>query len=636
MPHKGKNIRSQYDKNNLKQAVGAVQSGTMSVREAAQQFGIPRSTIYDRVSGRVSMDTSPGKQTVFPKEVENKLATNIKEAASMGIGLSKQQIIAKAARLAQSINLRTPFRNGVPGKDWAEGFLKRHPDISLRSQTPLSTVRSRMLNKVVTSNYFMELSNIVSRLNVKEKPEAIWNMDETSVSLCHRPTKVYAQKGARNIPGRVSNSRETLTVVACINAIGNEIPPLVIAKGKTPACLSSFNVSQGPPGTKYTFQGKGYMEDILGVQWFQSHFLQHCGTARPQLLILDSHSSHESYELLDLAKQNDIHLLALPPHTTHWLKPLDKTLFGPFQKEYNKVCTEFLSQSPNNNVCKWEWLRLFRLAHDKAFSRENIIKGFESCGIFPVDPKRIPTSAFAPSQPFDCASISEASSSISLPSGSSAGAVIQPSRDAAIQPSRSELEAPGPSLAPPVETVMTASGSLEGEIAAPRQDVEVLGTADDKGSLVLQGADAEDFIRAIAAGELLVSPVEECGATSICSQENNYLASQATGDDSLKTTSTSASNQDVTKIWCREIENVFKLPLPEVRQEKTNKRKLTSHRLLTSESIMNLKKQQKEEKERKEKIKEERKIARELKKVAKTKKELKKVTKTKNEQAKKE
>ncbi|MEW8487807.1 MAG: hypothetical protein AB2705_21725 [Candidatus Thiodiazotropha sp.] len=323
-----------------------------------------------------------------------------------------------------------------------------------------------MLNEVVTNTYFSELSTIISRLNLKEKPEAIWNMDETSVSFCHKPTKLYAQKGARNIPNRVPNSRETLTFVASVNAVGNDIPPLIIAKGKTPACLSGFNVSQGPPGTKYTFHGKGYIKDILGVQCFQNHFLQHCGKARPQLIVLDSHSSHESYDLISLAHQNGIHLLALSPNTTHWLNPLDKTLFGSFQKEYNKVCTEFMPQSPNNNVCKWEWPRLFCLAHDRSFHRENITEGFESCGIFPVDSSRIPTSAFAPSQPFDRDRINVActSTSVSLPSSTA----------------QSSSVAPGPSL--------TSAPSLEPATAseAPRQGVEVLATADEERSLVLE------------------------------------------------------------------------------------------------------------------------------------------------------
>ncbi|GFS05782.1 hypothetical protein ElyMa_004690500 [Elysia marginata] len=39
------------------------------------------------------------------------------------------------------------------------------------------------------------------------------------------------------------------------------------------------------------------MEDVLGSQWFSKIFLNHCGPERPQLLLLDSHSSHEDFKL---------------------------------------------------------------------------------------------------------------------------------------------------------------------------------------------------------------------------------------------------------------------------------------------------------------------------------------------------
>ena len=75
---------------------------------SARQFGIPRSTIHDRLSGRVSVSNpSAGKQIVFPKAAKEKLASSIKEAVSMGVGLSKQQIIAKAAKLARTMRLKT-------------------------------------------------------------------------------------------------------------------------------------------------------------------------------------------------------------------------------------------------------------------------------------------------------------------------------------------------------------------------------------------------------------------------------------------------------------------------------------------------------------------------------------------------
>lgn len=105
-------------------------------------------------------------------------------------------------------------------------------------------------------------------------------------------------------------------MLGCINACDESIPPLVIVKGKTNKALNAYNLREGPTGTKYTFQQKAWMEDTLGVTWLTDHFVKHCGLARLQLIILDSHSSHETLGLLEKAKENNIVLFTLPPHTT--------------------------------------------------------------------------------------------------------------------------------------------------------------------------------------------------------------------------------------------------------------------------------------------------------------------------------
>ncbi|KAJ8309096.1 hypothetical protein KUTeg_013970 [Tegillarca granosa] len=97
-------------------------------------------------------------------------------------------------------------------------------------------------------------------------------------------------------------------------------------------------VEMNPLGAKYTYQKKAWMEDILGVSWFKDHFLKHCGPERPQIIILDS---------------------------------------------------QF-----------WEWPRLFKEAYIQTVNPANITEGFRVCGIYPFNPKEIPTSAFAPSLPF--------------------------------------------------------------------------------------------------------------------------------------------------------------------------------------------------------------------------------------------
>ena len=70
------------------------------------------------------------------------------------------------------------------------------------------------------------------------------------------------------------------------------------------------------------------MNDDIGLQCFRTVFLAHCGSARPQLLILDSHHS------LELAQKEDVHVMALPPHKTHAVQPLDEVVFKSFKTAY--------------------------------------------------------------------------------------------------------------------------------------------------------------------------------------------------------------------------------------------------------------------------------------------------------------
>ena len=73
-----------------------------------------------------------------------------------------------------------------------------------------------------------------------------------------QPSRSLAERGIANTPRRVGNCREGISVVACISADGKNIPPLCIVKGKT------SNTSMGPEGAKYSYQSRGWMEDVLG------------------------------------------------------------------------------------------------------------------------------------------------------------------------------------------------------------------------------------------------------------------------------------------------------------------------------------------------------------------------------------
>jgi len=116
-------------------------------------------------------------------------------------------------------------------------------------------------------------------------------MDETGLQLEHKPHRVIAQKGERYLHARTSGNRETITVIACINAAGDAIPPHVIANGKTNTALHGFDLQSAPAGATWSVSDSGRTKQGIARLWFEKSFLPNIGPERPQVLVLDGHES---------------------------------------------------------------------------------------------------------------------------------------------------------------------------------------------------------------------------------------------------------------------------------------------------------------------------------------------------------
>lgn len=338
------------------------------------------------------LGSKPGRKPVLSTDIERSISQKITTAADKGFGISRAQVMIKAALVAKNLKLEHPFKNGSAGKDWFSGFKKRNQDITIRKPQKISTQRSKGMERGEVMGYFNTLKSQLDLVN--SNPNCVWNMDEKGFQLEHKPVSVVARKGAKVIPGRVSSSRDNITVVGCGNANGKVMPPLIIVKGKTHKSLYAYDTSKGPAGTEWTYQQKAWTEDVLGCHWFHKIFLRYCGDLRPQLLVVDQHHSHEVTELLEEAQTNDIIILGMPPHTSHWLQPLDKGCYGPLAAAYNKVCSTFMSQGPQNVVTKANWPSLFNEAWQLGMCAENMISGFRITGIYPYNPSSIPMHAY--------------------------------------------------------------------------------------------------------------------------------------------------------------------------------------------------------------------------------------------------
>ena len=117
------------------------------------------------------------------------------------------------------------------------------------------------------------------------------------------------------------------------------------------------------------------------------HFISN---ARPSknhqvVLIMDNHQSHLSYEALSLAKENCIHLITLPPHTSNKTQPLDRSVFGPMKTHYNQLADSWMMRNVGKLITIYQIAELAGTALTKATTPENAIATFRVSGVWPFD-----------------------------------------------------------------------------------------------------------------------------------------------------------------------------------------------------------------------------------------------------------
>lgn len=106
-----------------------------------------------------------------------------------------------------------------------------------------------------------------------------------------------------------------------------------------------------PNGTIGAATPSGWMTTEIFVQWLK-HFISYSHPTQefPVLLLMDNHISHVSIEAKKLARENNVCLLTLPPHTSHKLQPLDRTVYGPLKSYYNSGCQSWLTNNPGKRI----------------------------------------------------------------------------------------------------------------------------------------------------------------------------------------------------------------------------------------------------------------------------------------------
>ena len=162
-----------------------------------------------------------------------------------------------------------------------------------------------------------------------------------------------------------------MTVVACANAAGGTIPPMIIFKGKNRR--DNFGDAL-PPLACFEMAEKGSMTHEIFVKWLQ-HFAKFKSTGKV-LLIFDGAKCHLLPSIVDEADKYEVTLFCLPSNTTHELQPLDVAVFRAFEHYWDEEVLRFWRQRPNRTLSKELFGHLFTPVWNKTMTISNIQSGF--------------------------------------------------------------------------------------------------------------------------------------------------------------------------------------------------------------------------------------------------------------------
>ena len=144
------------------------------------------------------------------------------------------------------------------------------------------------------------------------------------------------------VSGRVrqaahDGSREFISLLACVSAIGRKLPATLLYKGESYDLRDTWVEDLEDSDDFFGASSNGWSNDAFGLKWltdvFEPNTAPIAGRGK-RLLIVDGHSSHINMAFINKCWDLRIILLVLPPHSTHRLQPLDVGLFSPLSTAY--------------------------------------------------------------------------------------------------------------------------------------------------------------------------------------------------------------------------------------------------------------------------------------------------------------
>ena len=193
-------------------------SALTNARRAARDHGVPKTTLHDRVCGRVVHDINHGFKPYLNSAEEKELGSYLKHSAKVGYGKTRRDVLCLVQTAATE---KRVLRSSRVSEGWWWRFLEQQSNLSLRQGDSTAHIRMDAMNQETIDHYFSLLHDTLVTHELLNKPAQIYNVDETGIPFNPFPLNIVSTEGkeTKKVRYRSSGSKGQINV-ACVNAAG--------------------------------------------------------------------------------------------------------------------------------------------------------------------------------------------------------------------------------------------------------------------------------------------------------------------------------------------------------------------------------------------------------------------------------
>ncbi|CAF3801544.1 unnamed protein product [Rotaria sordida] len=260
-----------YSTADLRGALNLIRDGKLTVKAALEQYHIPAATIYSRLSG-LRGEGKPGAKTILSTDEEEFLIHVIHKYQEWQQPLTRSDLISIARTYMIELKKKN-INNDSSLREWFFCFRQRWQNvIKLVQAYKLENIRSVSCTQTVVDRWFDHLEKVLTKLNLFDRPQSIYNVDETGFGDDPGRRQVIIKRNSKyGICTQGGAGKTYTTLIMCTSASGKFLPPYIIYRAQK--LYDSWMPKISCRGTRFNATLSGWSEEITFFDWLRHHFV---------------------------------------------------------------------------------------------------------------------------------------------------------------------------------------------------------------------------------------------------------------------------------------------------------------------------------------------------------------------------